>query len=200
MLFTRRRSLVLGLALPLLSHACGKSDDDDKAEAVVRYGDIKTSLLASTDVRTATLTTASCGSNGDTGLFTGVFTGAAGEMLDVKIKDFSTTPRTYTCIQPESNRAGDLGEKYNGCGIEFAIPDANLGANTYSSYRTLEAQDTFTYTGTCTVTTSYTAPKITLDIVCSNLIQTKYHGAARNPISGAETASLTSGTVVECSI
>lgn len=181
--------------------SCGGSDDDDDAPAVIKYGELKTSLLDSTEVRTADLTGATCTSSSDTGLFTGMFTGGSGEILDIKIKDFSTAARTYNCAQAETNRDGDLGEKYTGCAVEFTIPGTGTGAglNSYATYRNADTTGAFTFTGACTVTTSYVAPKVSLTISCANLIQTKFDGAPRNPISATEVATVTS-TTAECSI
>lgn len=187
------------LSLNLAS--CGGSDDDEDEPVVTKYGELKTSLLDSTEVRTADLTGATCTSSSDTGLFTGVFTGGSGEILDIKIKDFSTTARTYNCAQAETNRDGDLGEKYTGCAIEFTIPGTGTGAglNSYATYRNLESTGAFTFSGACTVTTSYAAPKVSLTVSCADLIQTKFSGTARNPISATEVATVTS-TTAECSI
>ncbi|RZA24698.1 MAG: hypothetical protein EOP10_09135 [Proteobacteria bacterium] len=189
----------LVFALAPINVSCGDSKDDDKA-AAVKYGELKTSLLASTDIQSASLTTSVCSRDSSSLLLSGAFTGPGGEKLDIKIRNFSTTPRPYTCTQTADNRDGDLGESYGECGIEFAIADRDLGPNTYSTYRTAATQDAFTFGGACTITPTYTAPKVTLNITCANLVQTKYHGTPRNPISGAETASLASGTTVECSI
>ncbi|MES2745063.1 MAG: hypothetical protein V4655_06535 [Bdellovibrionota bacterium] len=193
--------LVMSLAFSLVSVSCGGSDDDDDKAPVVKYGDLKTSLLASTDVQSAILTTAACTRDNSSLLFSGAFTGPGGEKLDIKIRNFSTSIiRPYTCTQTADNVDGDLGEGYGECGIEFTIPNGNLAPSTYSTYRTAVSQYPFTYSGTCTVTPTYTTPKVTLTITCSNLIQTKLNGNPRNPISEADTASLASGTTVECSI
>lgn len=191
---------VLGLTAPLALISCDGDDDKKEAAPVVTYGVLKTSLLDSTEVRVVDLTSAACTSSSDTGLFTGVFTAATGEALDIKIKDFSTTPRTYTCVQAETNRDGDLGEKYSGCAIEFTVKNATTGFDTYATYRTADTQDAFTYAGACTVTTAYASGKVTLAVTCGDLIQTKVRSQTRFPISASEVASAAAGTSVECAI
>ncbi len=192
--------ILLSLSASLFTSCGGSDSNDNNSTPATKYGELKTSLLDSTDVSSVDLMGASCSNNVDSGLFTASFTGVQNEVLDIKIKDFSTTPRTYTCTQAESNRDGDLGEKYSGCAIEFSVLGATAGLNTYSTYRSAEALGAFTYGGTCTVVTSYTAPKLTLVVSCSNLIQTKFNGQTRNPISQSETASVNGTTSVSCNI
>ncbi len=195
-----RSTLLLSSTLVILSGCGSSSDKNESTTAATKYGELKTSLLDSTEVSSVDLMSATCSNDVDSGLFTATFTGTQNETLDIKIKDFSTTPRTYTCTQSESNRDGDLGEKYSGCAIEFGVLGANGGLNTYSTYRNVETMGAFTYGGTCTVVTSYTSPKLTMVVSCTNLIQTKFNGQARNPISQSETGSVNGTTSVSCNI
>ncbi|MBC7531343.1 MAG: hypothetical protein H7318_07180 [Oligoflexus sp.] len=186
-----------GLIMSLFS--CGKSDGDKKAAAVAS-GTLKTSLLASTNVTSYVLTSAVCSNNADTGLFTGSFAADGGAKLDIKIKGFTTTGATYLCTQPEDNRDGDVGLKYNSCAVAISIPDTSAGVNSYHMYRETPETKAFTYGGVCTVTTQYTAPKVTLTVSCAGMIQTVFQSAVRNPLDPAITATVNSATSADCNI
>lgn len=192
-----RSVTIVGLTASLFS--CGKSADGSKATVVVS-GSLKTTLLAATDVTSYALTSAACTNNADTGLFTGTFGADGGTKLDIKIKGFTTTPQTYTCTQPEDNRDGDVGGKYNSCSVAISIPDKTAGVDSYNMYRDTTDAKAFTYAGTCTISTQYTAPKVTLTVNCGGMIQTIYQSAVRNPLDPAITASVNSATTAECSI
>ncbi len=189
--------VAIGLFASLFS--CGSSKDDKKT-AIVVTGSLKTSLLASSDVTSYALTSATCKNDSDTGLFTGTFAAEGGAKLDIKIKGFSTTSGSYICTQPEDNRDGDVGGKYNGCAVAISIPDSSTGVNSYAMYREAAESKAFTYGGNCIVTTQFTAPKLTLTISCAGMVQTVYQTAVRNPLDPAITATVNSATTAACSI
>ncbi len=188
---------ITGLILSAVS--CGKSNDDAAAAATV-FGTLKTSLLASTDITSTSLTAATCVSNADSGLFTATFTGDAGTRMAIKIKGFTTTPQTYTCTQAPDNKVDGVGQKYNVCAVDFSLHDSVTGINSYNMFRDLATDKALNYNGSCTVTTTYAAPKVTITVNCANLIQTIFQGSPRNPIDPAVTASVNSATSVSCNI
>jgi len=198
------KALLHSLALTSLlitAFSCGKSDDDDKDSAATIYGTLKTTLLNSDVITSTNLTGATCNSNVDSGVFTGAFTAADGTKLNIKIKGFSKTSTVaYPCVQAADNKSTTVGEKFTGCAVNFTLPDGTTGVNTYSMYRELETDKPLDYKGSCTITPSYAAPKMTLALNCTNLIQTTFQSTARNPIDPNTTGSINSATSASCNI
>lgn len=190
----------LGLTLA----SCGDNDSDTISNAPVeKAGVLKTSLLDTTEVRLTDLKTGSCTNQVPAGFFTGTFSGASGENLTINIKGFSSSiSRTYTCIQDINNKAdaGPLGDQYDGCNVEFAIPATTGSLDTYSMSRTDTKQTALDYTSECTVTSIINASKVSLAVSCKNLIQTKYRGTPRVPIEPSVVATVADGTAVECTL
>jgi hypothetical protein len=183
----------------VLAFSCGKEEDKQSA-ATVSYGPLKASLLDSDTIESYDQTSAACTSDSNSGLFTATFSGEKGSKLDVKIKGFSTQGGTYTCKQSTDNVSGDVGQRYDSCMVEITVPDASSSYNSYAMHRSTESLKDFTYVGACTVSAQYEAPKVTLTVDCTKMIQTVSQGAARNPIAPEVTARVRNTTVVNCNI
>ncbi|RYZ53016.1 MAG: hypothetical protein EOP07_18585 [Proteobacteria bacterium] len=188
--------LACGLTLALVS--CGSSDDDEAA--VVVSGSLKTSLLASTDIKSTTLTSASCANDVNTGLFTATFGGEGGTRLGVKIKGFTATGATYSCSQAADNPDGDVGSKYNICAVDFSVASSVSGVDTYSMYRDLPAAPAFSYGGTCTVVTTFEGSKVKLTVSCANLVRTYLQSREVFPVDQNVVGSVNGATTAECNI
>lgn len=180
------RSSLAFSTLLLLSFVLGCGEESKKEEVTV-YGTLKTS---SPETQSFSLTKASCVSNPSSGSFTATLSGERNTQLKVSIKGFSTKNSTYTCTQASDNADGDVGQLFDACMVEFSIPDAKSGLNTYSMHRSSESVKDFSYQGECRVESEYSNGNSTLTINCAGLIQTQYQSAPRNPIDPAVTASL----------
>ena len=191
------------LAIALFGCNLPATDDDNKEEEIVEdpiYASLEVSAPGEGEGGSISMGQASCSNDADTGFFQGTFSGNNNEVLSIKIKGFSTSESTYTCTQASDNTEGSIGNKYDGCSIELVLPDPETSTNTYNMHREEESAKAFTYTGTCTISTTYTDPQVEGSIACDGLIQTALQGAARNPIDQEVTASILSGSTFECEI
>ncbi len=186
-------ALMLGLVL----WGCG--GDDDKDDPVIEYASMTVDASADDEDGEYPLTgLLACNLDSNSGLFTASFSGTDGSQLNIDIKGFSSTGKSYTCTQVEANTSGPIDSKFDDCGITFKVPAATTGINTYGMYRVSADVKDFTYGGTCSVTIEYTKPRVSGDIQCTNLIQTHFEGQIRNPIDTSITASLSTGTKFYC--
>lgn len=188
--------LACGLGFALVS--CGSSDDDEAA--VVVSGSLKTSLMASTDIKSTTMTSASCSNDVNTGLFTATFGGEGGSRLGLKIKGFTKTAASYSCTQAADNPDGDVGSKYNICAVDFSTASSVSGVDTYAMYRDTETAPAFSYGGTCTIATTFEGAKVKLTVSCANLVRTYLQSREVFPVDQSVVGSVNGATVVECNI
>jgi hypothetical protein len=169
-------------------------------DAGVDYVTLQVEASTAGEGGVVTMTTAACTNDADTGFFEANFTASNGSAMNIKIKGFSTAGRTYTCSQALDNTSGDIGNKYDGCALELTIPDQAVAANTYAMHRSSADVRDFAYTGGCTITTSYEAPRVTASVLCTSLVQTHLQGASRNPIDTSVTADLVEESSFFCDL
>lgn len=197
-----RNKIYAGIALGLGLCSCSteKKDSSDAVE-VINYASLVVEASNAEESGSLNLTSANCSNNPDTGLFQGVLTGANGSQLSLRIKGFSTAGESYTCTQASDNYgSSDIGNKFDSCFVELIIPDSSAATNTYAMHRnSIDVKD-FTYDGTCSLTLTYEAPRVSGTIVCSDLVQTHYQGTLRNPIDESVTASIATGSSFFCDI
>ncbi len=183
--------------IPLTLFACGEGST---TEETAIFGELKTTVVGNSQTSTLKLNQATCTNSKDSGLLTAVFTGESQSRLELRIKGFSSSKSAYTCAQSPDNRDGDIGERFVECMVEFSVPDVQQGTNTYAMSRGADTIKDFTYSKSCSISTQFSAPKLTFTVVCADMIQTYLQGAVRNPIDPAVTGSIVSGTTFSCNI
>jgi hypothetical protein len=181
--------------------ACDLNEEEaPNPDAGVDYVTLQVEASTAGEGGVVTMTTAACTNDADTGFFEANFTGPNGSAMNVKIKGFATVARSYECSQALDNTSGEIGNKYDGCALELTIPDQATATNTYAMHRgSLDVRD-FTYTGGCTISTSYEAPRVTASVLCTSLVQTHFQGALRNPVDPSVTADLVEESSFFCDL
>lgn len=185
------------VALCFLPSACSTDKKDPAPPPVVVYGTTTiTNSKVGTDNGAYQLTSADvCSHNVDSGVVNVTLSQGAGKpSLQLAIKDFSSTPKVYTCKQAADNGTADasVGLKYETCMVQGAVPSSNGAAslNGYSMYRETVATKKFTYAGACTIDVSAAAPSIVGKVACTGMVQTTLEGAPRNPVDAAISADV----------
>lgn len=188
---------ILSFALASTLVSCGGNDSSDP---VIVYGELQATGAGADASESFSLTQAACSNNSESGFFSASLLGEQAANLEVRIKGFSTEGQSYTWTQSADNKEGGVGQRFNGCMVEFSIPDAETGMNTYAMHRSLDTDRSFSYEQACSVTTEYSEPNVTVSVSCADLIQTKFQGAFRNPIDTSVTGSVDSETSFSCAI
>lgn len=183
----------------LCTAGCEPVETEDEV-APTEYVTLNVSASSEGEGGTVIMTTAECVSDPNTGFFEGVFTGADGTSMVIKMKGFTTTPGSYTCSQAADNSTGEVGNKFDGCAITLSIPDPSTSVNTYAMHRDVASAKDFTYAGDCAITTTYEEPTVSATILCTGLVQTDLQGAPRNPINPEVTADIINGSSFFCDI
>ena len=185
-------SLVL---LAALFSACGDTKDKE-TPALVVSGSLTLSDSKTTDAATFSLTTIEkCSRNADSGRVDVVLSQGVGKpSLSFAIKDYSSTPKTYTCKQSTDNKDSltDVGGKFESCMVDVKVLSSATAStlNGYSMYREVATTKPFSFTDSCSIALTAATPNISGTLTCTNLIQTALEGAARNPIDASVTADL----------
>ena len=187
------------LLTSVLILGCGIIDKKD-APPPVEYVKLSVITPESDEALPVVITQASCTSDADTGFFSGRFTGSDGALLVVKVKGFSTSAASYECTQASDNVDNGVGNKFDGCTVALALPDAETSVNTYAMHREVETTKAFTYGGNCSLTMSYEEPRVTGSIDCTGLVQTGLQGSPRNPIDESVTADIQMGSTFFCDL
>lgn len=191
------RAVSTAVATLGLLTACGSSKSDSEAPPVVVYGNLTVAASTTeTDNGTYALTSAdACSRDINTGIVkVSLSQGAGKASMAFTIKDFSATPKTYTCKQAADNQSGDgVGSLFETCMVEAKVP-SSAGATTlngYSMYRETVATEKFTYAGTCTIDVTTAPPNAKGTFACTSLVQIVRNGTPRNPVSDTITATAT---------
>jgi len=181
-----------GLALA----ACGDKDPDEKSDPPPKLGTLTIAdSKTGTDNGSFELNSADvCSRNADTGRVDVVLSGTGG-VLTIALKDYSSTPKAYTCKQATDNVAdvNGVGGKFESCMADMKVPakaDSTL-YNGYSIYRETTAVKPFAYAGACSINVTAATPTITGTVSCTDMVQTVLESAARNPIEAGVHADLT---------
>ena len=142
-----------------------------------------------------------CSLDADSGLLKTAFSASTKDQLEISIKGFSTeASSSYSCTQAPDNQSGDLGSKYNGCGVKLILENASGNTDSYSSYRDSSDVKDFTYASDCTINVTYADNALSGSVSCANLVQTHLDGAPRNPIDTSVVATLASGSTFQCQV
>ena len=192
---------VLALAsLALLG--CDLNEDEAAPDAAppVEYGSLDVETTTEGEGGVFPVFGTNCANDANTGFFEGTFTGAGGLELNLKIKGFSTSPKTYNCSQADENASGEVGLLYNECAVTLTVPDPETATNIYAMHRAVPETDALDYMGACSISTQYEAPRVTATLDCAGLIQTHYEGGPRRPIVADVTATLRAGSSVHCDL
>ena len=192
------RMMKTGCLLAVLAAvgACGKSDSKDDTPATVVYGTLTTAnSKTTTDNGTYQLTTADvCTRDVANGIVNVSLSQGSGKpSLTLKIKNFSATPKKYTCTQAADNiTQGSTGSLFDTCMVDAKVLSAAAATNLngYSIYRDTATSLGFTYSGACTIDVTTAPPEAKGTVTCGSMIQTTLNGAARNPIDPAMTADI----------
>jgi len=185
-----RSATILALAV---CTGCGlETGTEDPPEPVV-YGSLE--LTAAGGVATYDLTSVDlCERDVDSGL--AKITLSAGlARLEMKIKGFASSARTYECAQAADNATelGSVGGKFDGCMVSVQAPSAPDAATAdgYDMHRAEPDTKLFTYEGgTCQIDVTSGPSALAGSVTCPKLIQTSLEGAPRNPIDPSVTADL----------
>ena len=186
--------------LTLLGCDFGEDEAVPDAAPPVEYGSLDVEATTEGEAGVFPIFGTQCANDPNTGFFEGTFTGAGGLELNLKIKGFSTSPKTYNCSQSGDNTDGDVGLLFDECAITLTLPDPETATNTYAMHRAIPETDAFAYMGACTISTQYEAPRVTATLDCAGLIQTHYEGGPRRPIANDVTATLSAGSSVHCDL
>jgi hypothetical protein len=190
------------LPLPMLLglSGCEPAEEKEQEPEVIEYATLTVETATESEGGAVALTSSMCTSDADTGFFEGSFVADSGAMLTIKIKGFSTGTGSYTCTQASDNSTGEIGNKFDNCAIELVIPDVASSVNTYAMHRSDVSDKDFTYSGSCTIDTTYMEPQVQGTISCTGLVQTDYQGTARNPINPDVTADIMTDSSFFCDI
>ena len=186
-------------ATVILSTGCGLVEQESDAP-VIKYAKLSVTAPESAEPVEVELTQGTCTNDVDTGFFSGSFSAPDGTALTLKIKGFSTSGASYACSQATNNTEGAVGNKFDGCTVELALPDAETSVNTYAMHRDVEGTKAFTYAGDCALTISYEDPRVLGTVECSGLVQTELQGSPRNPIDESVTASINEASTFFCDL
>ncbi len=191
-----RPALVLAIIAPLLV-SCGEKKEDEDEPAPVVYATMTIAdSKATTDNGTSQLTTLdSCKRDVASGLVTVKMSMGAGKAsLSFSIKNYSSTPKAYTCTQAVDNQVKpELGTLYETCMVDVKVPASatDTALNGYSMYRETVTTEGFIYAGACAIDVTAATPAIQGTIACTDLIQTTRNGTPPNPLVATVTADVT---------
>ncbi len=187
----------LFILVPVFLTSCGSKSESKSTAVVVVYGKVNVTTANGNDSSSFDLTALTqCKRNVDTGRVDVTLSQGAGKpLLSFAIKDYSATPKTYSCNQAADNQSSttDLGGKFDTCMATTSVVSSATATtlNGYAMYREAVATKPFSYAGTCSIQVTAASPAIKGTLSCTKLIQTQLEGAARNPIDTAVTADLT---------
>jgi hypothetical protein len=136
-----------------------------------------------------------CTRNADTGRVDAAVGLSTGQNLTVAIKNYSSTPKKYTCVQAADNKesTSEVGGKFDDCMVDIKSLSA-AGASTvngYSMHRDSVSTKPFSYAGACSIDVTTASPSIAATISCLDMVQTVLESATRNPINAEVSADVT---------
>jgi hypothetical protein len=112
--------------------------------------------------------------------------------LNIKIKGYSSTAKTYSCTQAANNSPSAVGDLYDQCGVQIGLYNSTAGSsvNQYATFRETADLGNFNYGGTCSVTITEVSPTIRGTVSCTQMVQTHLESHVIYPITTPTTLNL----------